>query len=100
MFLSKRLLMPFLQGLYQLPLVPTSYSTPWDPPHFSDPQALPLPQLNSCPPLQLEEAQKQRHERLVAGQQQVLQQLAEEEPKVRPGRRQTGRAQELAARLL
>uniref|UniRef100_A0A452T507 1-phosphatidylinositol 4,5-bisphosphate phosphodiesterase n=1 Tax=Ursus maritimus TaxID=29073 RepID=A0A452T507_URSMA len=30
----------------------------------------------------LEEAQKQRHERLVAGQQQVLQQLAEEEPKL------------------
>lgn len=38
----------------------------------------------------LEEAQKQRHERLVAGQQQVLQQLVEEEPKVRPGRRHTG----------
>uniref|UniRef100_A0A8C4MNX7 1-phosphatidylinositol 4,5-bisphosphate phosphodiesterase n=1 Tax=Equus asinus TaxID=9793 RepID=A0A8C4MNX7_EQUAS len=30
----------------------------------------------------LEEAQKQRQERLVAGQQQVLQQLAEEEPKL------------------
>ncbi|XP_076971970.1 1-phosphatidylinositol 4,5-bisphosphate phosphodiesterase beta-3 [Tamandua tetradactyla] len=30
----------------------------------------------------LEEAQKQRHDRLVAGQQQVLQQLAEEEPKL------------------
>lgn len=30
----------------------------------------------------LEEAQKQRHERLVAGQQQVLQQLLEEEPKL------------------
>nr|BAE35282.1 unnamed protein product [Mus musculus] len=30
----------------------------------------------------LEEAQKQRHERLVAGQQQVLQQLEEEEPKL------------------
>uniref|UniRef100_A0A8C3YLT1 1-phosphatidylinositol 4,5-bisphosphate phosphodiesterase n=1 Tax=Catagonus wagneri TaxID=51154 RepID=A0A8C3YLT1_9CETA len=30
----------------------------------------------------LEEAQKQRHERLVAGQQQILQQLAEEEPKL------------------
>lgn len=30
----------------------------------------------------LEEAQKQRHERLVAGQQQVLQQLVEEEPKL------------------
>ncbi|XP_039100798.1 1-phosphatidylinositol 4,5-bisphosphate phosphodiesterase beta-3 [Hyaena hyaena] len=30
----------------------------------------------------LEEAQKQRHERLVAAQQQVLQQLAEEEPKL------------------
>lgn len=54
------------------------------------PQVSPLPQLNFCPPLQLEEAQKQRHERLMAGQQQVLQQLAEEEPKVRPGRRKTG----------
>lgn len=30
----------------------------------------------------LEEAQKQRHERLVAGQQQILQQLVEEEPKL------------------
>ncbi|XP_066215696.1 1-phosphatidylinositol 4,5-bisphosphate phosphodiesterase beta-3 isoform X2 [Saccopteryx leptura] len=30
----------------------------------------------------LEEAQKQRHERLMAGQQQVLQQLVEEEPKL------------------
>lgn len=30
----------------------------------------------------LEEAQKQRHERIVAGQQQVLQQLLEEEPKL------------------
>lgn len=30
----------------------------------------------------LEEAQKQRHERLLAGQQQVLQQLVEEEPKL------------------
>lgn len=30
----------------------------------------------------LEEAQKQRQERLVAGQQQILQQLAEEEPKL------------------
>ncbi|ELK13395.1 1-phosphatidylinositol 4,5-bisphosphate phosphodiesterase beta-3 [Pteropus alecto] len=30
----------------------------------------------------LEEAQKQRHERLMAGQQQVLQQLIEEEPKM------------------
>ncbi|XP_012520828.1 PREDICTED: 1-phosphatidylinositol 4,5-bisphosphate phosphodiesterase beta-3 isoform X2 [Propithecus coquereli] len=30
----------------------------------------------------LEEAQKQRHDRLVAGQQQVLQQLAEEEPQL------------------
>uniref|UniRef100_A0A8C6R0J2 1-phosphatidylinositol 4,5-bisphosphate phosphodiesterase n=1 Tax=Nannospalax galili TaxID=1026970 RepID=A0A8C6R0J2_NANGA len=30
----------------------------------------------------LEEAQKQRHDRLVAGQQQVLQQLMEEEPKL------------------
>ncbi|KAM6161072.1 1-phosphatidylinositol 4,5-bisphosphate phosphodiesterase beta-3 [Erethizon dorsatum] len=30
----------------------------------------------------LEEAQKQRHDRLMAGQQQVLQQLAEEEPKL------------------
>lgn len=30
----------------------------------------------------LEEAQKQRHERLMAGQQQVLQQLKEEEPKL------------------
>lgn len=54
------------------------------PPGLGPPSAELLP---SCPPLQLEEAQKQRHERLLAGQQQVLQQLVEEEPKVRPGRR-------------
>ncbi|XP_043307355.1 1-phosphatidylinositol 4,5-bisphosphate phosphodiesterase beta-3 isoform X2 [Cervus canadensis] len=36
----------------------------------------------------LEEAQKQRQERLVAGQQQILQQLSEEEPKMRKLRSQ------------
>uniref|UniRef100_A0A452T5W1 Phosphoinositide phospholipase C n=1 Tax=Ursus maritimus TaxID=29073 RepID=A0A452T5W1_URSMA len=52
--------------------------------HKKEAPSLRDPWLTPRPP-QLEEAQKQRHERLVAGQQQVLQQLAEEEPKVRPG---------------
>lgn len=45
----------------------------------------------------LEEAQKQRHERLLAGQQQLLQQLAEEEPKLQAQLAQE--CQELQARL-
>ena len=64
---------------------------PWGPGPF-----LRDPWLSPCPPHppQLEEAQKQRQERLVAMQQQILQQLTEEEPKVRPwmrGRRAAAR---------
>lgn len=57
-----------------------AHTEPWGPgPSLRDPC------VNPCPPhTQLEEAQKQRQERLVAGQQQILQQLSEEEPKVRP----------------